>query len=323
MNKSKIFGWLMILSIFVFGFLSVNAQRTTSESRKNWEITSIVFTDVNEKNEFSLNSRGTIVKVEKKNETLSILNENELQEIDALVRNLNLSQTTAKTVKGKGVYDFPFWLVGIEIGDKYYVLEGVFFSDTKVTVLSESQKIIYEELKSKLEKIGLVIPKKNDSASVNSLNLPTGFSLPLIPAEQKMLFRFEYWKSNGGFQHKGWYMDESGKVYKYSYDMTKNLQNPNSYDLKFKLFPMLFAQAKPEELVKLRELLAKIERGKYTEKEVASDKGTAAINAFIPDSATGKYRLVQLASIGDVEGINDATETEELIVLLKSLVPAD
>lgn len=168
MNKSKLFGWLMILFIFVFGFLSANAQRTTSESRKNWEITSIVFTDVNEKNEFSLNSRATIVKVEKKNETLSILNENELQEIDALVRNLNLSQTTTTTVKGKGVYDFPFWLFSIEIGDKYYVLDGVFFSDTKVTVLSESQKIIYEELKSKLEKIGLVIPKKADSVTDNS-----------------------------------------------------------------------------------------------------------------------------------------------------------
>lgn len=152
----------MILSIFVFGFLSANAQRTTSESRKNWEITSIVFTDVNEKNEFSLNSRGTIVKVEKKNETLSILNENELQEIDALVRNLNLSQTTAKTVKGKGVYDFPFWLVSIEIGDKYYVLDGAFFSDTKVTGLSDRQKAIYEKLKIKLEEIGALAFKNKE-----------------------------------------------------------------------------------------------------------------------------------------------------------------
>jgi hypothetical protein len=144
-----------------------------------------------------------------------------------------------------------------------------------------------------------------------------------VPAELKMLFRFEYWKSGDGFQHKGWYMDESGKVYKYSYEKVLYPENPNRIDFRLKMRPTLFAQAKPEELIKLRELVKKIERGKYSEKQASFDKGTAKIDAFLPDSETGKYRLLELASIGDTEGINDAPETEELILLLKKIVPAD
>lgn len=154
MNKNKIFSWMFVLAFLVFSVCSANAQRMSSESRKKWEISSMFFTDMREGKNFSLDSKGLVVKVENKNETLILLNENELQEIDALVRNLNLSQTTTKTVIGKGVYDFPFWLFSIEIGDKYYVLDGEFFSDTKVTVLSDRQTLIFEKLKTKLEEIG-------------------------------------------------------------------------------------------------------------------------------------------------------------------------
>lgn len=329
MNKNKIFVWMMILGFFVFGVLSANAQKMSGEIRKNWKIIVTDYTKTPEGYDFIVNSDGTFDKIETKNNgkvytlTTENLKEHDLQEIGYLIQKMNLTETTSEFAKGKADINYPFWGFVIKIGDIEYVVEGEFFLDKKIRILTNEQKTVYEHLKFKLSKIGVVFPKQIVLKPTVLVNLQTNFSIPLSPAEQKMLFRFEYWKRGDVLQHKGWYMDESGKVYKYSYDLKKNPQNPNSYDFNFKMLPTLFVQAKPEELTKLRELLTKVERGKYTEKEVAYDKGTAEISAFLPDSETGKYREVRLASIGDIEGINDAPETEELIVFLKSIVPAD
>lgn len=329
MINNKIIGWMMVLGLLLVGDFKADAQRTSGESRKNWEIIVTNSPILHEGQAITINSRGTFSKVETKdggktnNRTSKVLKVEDVQRIGELLQKLNLAQTTSEATVGKGENNHPYRSFSIEIGGRGYMIEGEFISNIPIRVLTNEQKAVLAELKAKLNEIGIPFPTKADVASVNSLNLLTGFSLPLIPAEQKMLFRFEYWKRNDGFQHKGWYMDESGKVYKYSYDLAKNPQNPNSFDFSFKMLPTLFAQAKPEELTKLRELLTKVERGKYTEKEVAVEKGTAEISAFLPNSETGKYREVRLASIGDVEGINDAPETEELIVFLKSIVPAD
>lgn len=329
MNKNKIFGWTMVFGLLVFGGFTADAQRTSSENSEKWEIIVTNFPTLKEGQGFTISSRGNLSTAATKDggktskRTSKVLKAEDVQRIGELLRKINLAQSTSKTTVGKGDNNPPYWSFSIAIGGKGYFVDGEYYSDMKITVLKGEQKAVYAELKAKLDEIGVVFPKSDETASVNPLNLPLGISLPLIPTEQKMLFRFEYWKSGDVLQHKGWYMDESGKVYKYSYDLKKNPQNPNSYNLSFKMLPTLFAQAKPEELTKLRELLTKVERGKYTEKEVAYDKGTAEISAFLPDVETGKYREVRLASIGDVEGINDAPETEELIVFLKNIFPAD
>ncbi|HMS39191.1 MAG TPA: hypothetical protein PKE69_03115 [Pyrinomonadaceae bacterium] len=327
MNREKMFNLVAVFLILIFGFITANAQKSPSINFKTWRITSLEFVyakDAPNGNSFRLDSSGKLEKRQKDYKITENVEKTNLREIGKLIRQLNLPETKTAMVKGKGIYGETYSHFTIELDEVGYFVEGVSFYDTEYPVFSAEQQKIVEQLKAELKKVGAVrMQKKADATSVNPLNLPIGYSLPLIPAEQKMLFRFEYWKRGDGFQHKGWYMDESGKVYKYSYDLTKTPQNPTSYDLKFKMLPTFFAQAKPEELTKLRELLTKVERGKYTEKEVANDKGTAEINAFLPDSETGKYREIRLASIGDVEGINDAPETEELIVFLKSIVPAE
>lgn len=325
----KIFSRILVVGFLVFGVLSVDAQKLSSESRKNWEIVVTSYSNLREGYSYSVNSRGTLVKLETQDswethsKTSRNLSAGEMLEMGELIGKLNLAQTTAENTVGTGENNPPYGSLSIEIGGKEYMMEGKFVSHIKVRILTDRQKAVYEALKVKLNGIGIETPIINDTNPANYLTSQTDFSVPLVPAEQKMLFRFEYWKSGDGFQHKGWYMDESGKVYKFSYEKVLYPENPNRIDFRLKMRPTLVAQAKPEELIKLRELVKKIERGKYSEEQVSWDKGTAKIDAFLPDAGTGKYRLLELASIGDAEGINDAPETEELILMLKRIVPAD
>ncbi len=144
---------------------------------------------------------------------------------------------------------------------------------------------------------------------------------PLDPAQQKMVFRYEYWNYARGFQHKGWYMDEQGGVYKYSYERVLDPQKPSEIKFKFKVSPTLIAQITPEVLAEKRELLKKVEKGKYRDLQGANDAGTRTISAFIADTKTGKFREIILVEKGDFEGINTAPETGELIEWLFGAVP--
>ncbi len=144
---------------------------------------------------------------------------------------------------------------------------------------------------------------------------------PLDPAKQKMVFRYEYWNYAREFQHKGWYVDEQGGVYKYIYERVLVPQKPSEIKFKFKVSPTLIAQITPEVLTEKRKLLKKIEKGKYRELQGANDAGTQTISAFIVDTKTGKLRELILVKKGDFVGINNAPETQKLIEWLFGAVP--
>lgn len=144
---------------------------------------------------------------------------------------------------------------------------------------------------------------------------------PLDPAKQKMIFRYEYRNYARRFQQEGWYIDEQGRVYKYSYERIPDPQSANRFKLVFKVAPTLIAQIKPEILAEKRKLLKAVEKGKYTERQAANDAGTGTVSAFFADAQTGEYREVKLLTRGDYEGSNNAPEAEALVKWLIAVVP--
>lgn len=158
MNRNR---FLILITVAGFLILTGNfnaqAQKVQGNKIKNWEITYSAFISLREGGKsFSLDSKGNFEKRSKNNKTNETLKDADLQEIVKLLAELNLPGTKTKTVKGKGIYDYPYWHFTIELDGRSYLMEGLSFDDADYLVLSKKQQRTFAKLKEKLKEIGAV-----------------------------------------------------------------------------------------------------------------------------------------------------------------------
>lgn len=158
MNRDK-----FLVSIVAFGFLmlgcnlAADAQRRSGKEFRTWAIHSSAFLSLREGGKsFSLNDKGVLEKRSKNSETKETVKAADLQQIVKLLRELDLTRTKTKTVKGKGIYDWPYWGFTIEINGKSFLMEGFFFDDANLRVLTKKQTQTFVTLKEKLNEIGTI-----------------------------------------------------------------------------------------------------------------------------------------------------------------------
>ena len=307
-------GWMVLFVI------SGTAQKTsTVKSAKDfetWSIHSSAFISLREGGKsFSLNSKGDLQRRSKNIETRGTVEAADLQEITNLIQNLNLPRTRTRTVKGKKIYDYPYWSFTILLDGKSFPVEGFSFADAKFLVLTATQRKTLDQLKLKLETFKTEPARAYDNSSWHEN------STELDPTEKKMVFRYEYWNNARGFQHHGWYINELGDIYKYGYDLVIDPKNPGNRKYKFKTPPTLVGRVTPEVLAEKRKLISHAANGIYSERSAANDAGESTITAFVPDAKTGKFRKIVLNKTGDYEGSNSSPKAAELVDWLKTAVP--
>ncbi len=333
MKRTKLLSLLVILGFFVVGAaFTVKAQKLSNKF-KTWEISEGQSGGIAGMiKSYSLDSKGNLIERDGSIETTKKIDETSLQEIVKLLEELKLPRTRTRIVKGDRIYDGVYGDFTIRLDGKVYKVEGNSFYKEKQVVLSASQKKTLDKLKSKLAEIirTATIETETDPSSKvdNAKTEQTESSIvirdstaPLDPAKQKMVFRYEYRNNARRFQDEGWYMDEQGRVYKFSYDRVPDSQNKNKFKLIFKVAPTLIAQISPEILTEKRKLLKAVEKGKYTERQAANDAGTGTVSAFFPNARTGEYREVKLTTRGDYEGNNSAAEADVLLKWFLAVVP--
>ena len=176
------------------------------------------------------------------------------------------------------------------------------------------------ESETKMNNLSVTVKVKNDQVkSSKAVNTDA----PLIPAEQEMIFRYEYQNNARIFQQQGWYMDKQGGVYKYSYERIFDSHKLSEYKfhLKFKVRPTLIAQIPVDVLKRKLQLVERLKNGEYEEKSVANDAGTGKVSAFLENAKTGEYQQINLMTHGDYEGKNASIEAVELLEWLFVVVP--
>lgn len=153
---NRILSLMMVFGFLVFGATLAEAQKS-SVKIKTWAINYSRFISLREGGRsFSLESQGNLEKRTKNSKTNETVAEADLQEIVKLLAELNLPRTKTKTVKGKKIYDYPYWSFTIEIDGKSYLMEGLSFDDAKFVVLTAKQKGIFAKLKENLNQVGAV-----------------------------------------------------------------------------------------------------------------------------------------------------------------------
>ena len=153
---NRILGLMMVFGFLAFGVTLAEAQKS-SVKIKTWAINYSRFISLREGGRsFSIDGQGNLETRSKNSKTNETVAEGDLQEIVKLLAELNLPRTKTKTVKGKKIYDYPYWSFTIELNGKSYLIEGLSFDDAKFGVLTAKQKQIFAKLNEKLEKIGAV-----------------------------------------------------------------------------------------------------------------------------------------------------------------------
>lgn len=149
---------IILFGVIMFsGSITAEAQKLSGNTSRTWEISSSAFLSLREGGRsFSLDSKGNLVKRRKNIETKEMVKAEALVEIVGLLQELNLSRTITKTVKGKRIYDYPYWNFTIVLDGKDFLMEGLSFGDAKFTVLTEKQKQTFAKLKEKLSEVGAV-----------------------------------------------------------------------------------------------------------------------------------------------------------------------
>ena len=144
-------GWVVL-----FGISGI-AQRTLTVKNTNgfntWAVYSSEILSVNEGGRtFSLDSAGNLQKRSKNIfESKKVVEAADLQQIAKLLRKLNLPRTKARTVKGKGLYDYSYSNLTIMLDGKNFIVEGSSFEDEDFLVLTATQRKTLDQLKRKLE----------------------------------------------------------------------------------------------------------------------------------------------------------------------------
>jgi hypothetical protein len=323
-------GWVVL-----FGICAI-AQKTPAaknvDDLKTWKITSSRSGGIAGMIQgYKLDSGGHYNELSKAKKAIRKIEPATLREISKLILELNLPGAKMKTVKGLGIYDGIYESFTITLGSKDYKLEGSSFYSEKQVALTAKQQKTYKKLQELLggiktlpsndkpvNQIAPIEPKTDASSKIDDgdtvqTKLPiaqSGFTAPLNPANQKMVFRYEYyWYKT---RNRSWYIDEQGDIYQYSYRSDKK---------SFIAPPTLVGRVEPEVLAQKRKLIKQAAKGNFTFRRGPTDSGTGKTAAFLPDAETGEYREITLSIFGASVENNDAPEAMELLKWLQSVVP--
>lgn len=153
---NRFFTLAIVLAGLVFsGNFTAEAQKLSAKEFKTWTIHSSAFLSLREGGRsFSLDCEGNLEKRSKTGGTKEKLEPSYLQQIVKLLQELDLSQTKTKTVKGKGINDWPYWNFTIDLDGKSFLMEGLSFYDADFRVLTKKEKQIFAQLKEKLMEVG-------------------------------------------------------------------------------------------------------------------------------------------------------------------------
>jgi hypothetical protein len=164
MKRTKISGFLLILTIMAIGLLSVEAQ---TSQKKTWKITvsqSGGYAGIMKS--YTFDNDGNLNRTNKDQRNFEKIDEAKTNEIGKLVKELGLPLTKLKIFKGKRIYDGIYSGIVINLDGKDYAVEGTSFDDAKYLALSKKQKTTLEKLKLKLNEIQGFLP----DAMTNKMN---------------------------------------------------------------------------------------------------------------------------------------------------------
>jgi hypothetical protein len=156
MKRTKILGFIFILTIMAISFSTVEAQTTKF---KTWKITvsqSGGYTGIMKS--YALDNEGKLVRINKNQQIIEIIDPAKTEEIGKLIKELSLPRTKSKTVKGQRIYDGIYSSLVINLEGKDYKVEGNSFDDAKFLALTKKQKGKLEELKAKFNEINDDLP---------------------------------------------------------------------------------------------------------------------------------------------------------------------
>jgi hypothetical protein len=156
MKGTKLFGFLFILTLTVFGFSAVRAQTAKLKTWKIIQSQSGGFAGIQKS--FTLDSEGNLTRKTKTGENFEKIEAAKTAEIARLVAELKLPGTKQKTVQGRRIYDGIYTGFVVTLDGKEYQVEGTSFGDAKYLALSKKQKATLEKLKAKLDELGGFLP---------------------------------------------------------------------------------------------------------------------------------------------------------------------
>ena len=165
-------------------------------------------------------------------------------------------------------------------------------------------------VKSRTEAEALSKIEATDTSQANPPTLRSNVTVPLDPAKEKMVFRYE----NGPYKPRNtrsWYIDEQGNIYEYSYKSDRK---------SFIIPPTLVGHVAPKILAAKRKLIERAAKGNLTFRRGPTDTGSSKTVAFLANIETGEYREIALSISGTAVGINNTPEAMELLKWLQQVV---
>jgi len=146
-----------------------------------------------------------------------------------------------------------------------------------------------------------------------------------IKSDQIIFFEFERHNYAWVFQHNGWMIDNSGKIFGYNLPDAWTLPDSAGYisetglEMNLSQTDTLFNyQIGTSELSQKIKLIPWAAKGKLSErKQVMSDAGVGGFYCYVWDGSKNKYKKVLLEIKGDWEQTNLSYEAHTLVTWLK------
>lgn len=145
---------------------------------------------------------------------------------------------------------------------------------------------------------------------------------------QKLFFQYEYINYAWGFQHQGWFIDSTGKVYSYNLPEsdTWNSGDENGVISASDLNENLSKAHSTGYTINTRELASKIDLinkaklGEISEPvQVGADAGAMIYSCYTYDSSTKSYKRVILKKLGDYRVDNNSKSAYYLYKWMESV----
>ena len=153
-------------------------------------------------------------------------------------------------------------------------------------------------------------------------------TLPNLPADQAILFEVEYVNHAWGYQCSGWYIDEAGQRYSYSYEHSDDPWQPQDHEAiteqelleKYSHDAKLLGIVDSIEFATAKGLILTSAVGSMSDTSSrCADFGTVRYLTYVRDDSTLTYRPVLLYQHGDMALRNLSTQARTLFDWLREL----
>lgn len=157
------------------------------------------------------------------------------------------------------------------------------------------------------------------SVSCNKENLPEDLTQPV-------LFQYEYVNHAWGYNHFGWMIDNEGKVRGFNLPKTWNRTDDMNYISKEDLIEnlnqtdTLYSSVENSKLLNHFENRFDMMGAKMDTSDVfMADAGVGGLYAYVWDTSVEKYKMILLATRGDISVTNTNSKAKSAVKWLKSV----